>query len=187
MNKLFSSVLLLCLITIIMPACKSGFEYNKTGFLKLNDELKKEFGKDTWYTDLQIVSNRGSDDAVLITETKDPASMKQEQWAQYHGTWEKQADVSFTSAREDPSAFMFQLDKEVSLSTLADLLEKSKIELKDKQHIDSTLFVMAAIKSDNRMNTKKQGIHYFITLRSAADQKDYAFKYDLNGKAMETE
>lgn len=178
-----NTLLLLC-FTMLFYSCKSGFEHNKAGLEKLGTELMSEFGADAYYTDMEIINNQGSDDVIMITQTKDPASMKQEQWAQYHGAWEKQADVTFTADGAAPKSFMFQLNREASLSTLGSLLETSEAQLAKEKQVEKPLLVMASIKSNNKMNTKESGIFYYITLRDPKAQKDYRFIYNLKGASM---
>lgn len=178
--------LLLSSLVLIMFSCKSGFEHNKAGFEKMNEELIHKFGADVYYTDLELVRNIGSDEAVLVTETSNPTSLKQEQWLRYSGgEWEKQADVSFTAEGADPKLFMFQLNKEVSLSKMGDLLQTSKDQLLKEKNIKEPALIAASIKSNNKMNSKETGIFYYLTLQDPASKMGYNFVYDLKGKSME--
>ncbi len=169
-------------VVLLSFACKSGLEHNKAGFEKMSSELIGKFGADAYYTDLEMVANIGSEEGVMVTETKDPASLKQEQWLRYGGgEWEKQADVSFTAEGGDPKLFMFQLNKEVSLSKMGDLLQTSKDQLLKEKNVTDPAVIQASVKSYNKMNSKETGIFYYITLRDKSSQKDYNFVYDLKG------
>ena len=178
-KALFSLLSLLC-ITIF--SCKSGFEPTKPGFEKISAELISKFDADAYYTDIELVNDKTSDESILVTETKYPATMKQEQWLRYSGgEWEKQADVSFTADGADPKSFMFQLNKEVSLSKFSDLIDASKAQLAKEKNVKNAVLTGASVKSNNKMNSKETGIFYYVTLRDANSKKDYRFVYDLNG------
>jgi hypothetical protein len=179
-NRIISTLFLAGIL--LTASCKSGFEHSKAGMERLSEGLVAKFGAATYYTDIEFLSKPGSDDIVMVTETNEPASMKQEQWLQYSGgEWEKQADVHFTADGADPKAFMFQLNKEVSLSKMGDLLEAAKAQLlKDKQ-VKAPVFVSAVVKSNNKMNSKEGGIFYYIILNDNIGKRDYQFVYDLQG------
>lgn len=184
MTKAISYILLICGICCIM-SCNAKLEPNKTGFEKLQAELISKYGADAYYTDLQMTLDVESAVSVLVTETKNPASLKQEQWLRYGGgEWEKQADVVFTVEGAEAKSFMFQLNKEVSLSAMANLLEKSKAQLMQEKQVKEPTFVSAVVSSKHQMNSKETGIFYYITLLDAASQKDYRFVYDLKGNAV---
>lgn len=175
-----SKLILMFLFSLCMFSCKSGFEHNRTGMEKLNKELKEEFGADAWYTSIELVNSGGSDDVVTIDETKDPNSLKQEQWSQFHGFWEKKADITLSIQGAEPKSFMFQLDKEVSLSKLGELMELSKKKLKEEENIGDAEVVLAQIKASNKMNTKQEGLYYSISLQSKKSGKSYNFVYDID-------
>ena len=184
MAKAFFYTLLFCAICGVI-SCATKLEPNKAGFEKLQTELVSKYGADAYYTDLQMTLTAESEVSVLVTETKDPASLKQEQWLRYGGgEWEKQADVAFTVEGAEAQSFMFQLNKEVSLSTMSDLLEKSKLQLEKEKQVKEPIFISVAISSKHQMNSKETGIFYYITLLDATSQKDYRFVYDLKGNAV---
>lgn len=177
-----------CLAAIylcVFASCNNKIEMNKPGLEKLNQELVSKYGADAYYTDLQLTLTAESEVSALITETKDPSSLKQEQWLRYGGgEWEKQADVIFSVEGAEAKSFMFQLNKEVSLSTMADLLEKSKLQLEKEKQVKAPTFVSAVVSSKHQMNSKETGIFYYITLLDKASPKDYRFVYDLKGNAV---
>jgi hypothetical protein len=174
-------LIIVILFSLFIFSCKSGFEHNKVGMEKLNKELKEEFGAETWYTSVELVNSGGSDDIVTIDQTKDPNSLKQEQWSQFHGFWEKKADITLSIQGAEPKSFMFQLDKEVSLGKLGELMERSKKQLQDEKKIDDSEVVLAQIKASNKMNTKQEGLYYSISLQSKKTGKNYNFVYGMDG------
>lgn len=176
-----SKLIIVLFFSLFMFSCKSGFEHNKTGMEKLNKELKEEFGADAWYTSIELVNSGGSDDVVTVDETKDPNSLKQEQWSQFHGFWEKKADITLSIQGAEPKSFMFQLDKEVSLSKLGELMEQSQKQLRDEKKIEDSEVVLAQIKASNKMNTKQEGLYYSISLQSKKTSKSYNFVYGMDG------
>jgi len=148
---------------------------------KLNAELKKEFGADAWYTSVELVNSGGSDDVITVDQTKDPNSLKQEQWSQFHGFWEKKLDITLTINGAEAKSFMFQLDKEVSLAKLGELMEKSQAQLKTDKGVDDAQLVLAQIKASQQMNTKQEGLYYSLALQSKKTGKSYNFVYNIDG------
>jgi hypothetical protein len=173
---------LIFLTSCFLFSCKSGFEHNKAGMEQLNAELKKEFGSEAWYTSIELVNNGGSDDVITVDETKDPNSLKQEQWSQFHGFWEKKADITLSIQGAEPKSFMFQLDKEVSLAKLGELMETSAKQLKSEKNIDDAELVLAQIKASTKMNNKQDGLYYSLSLQSKKSGKSYNFVYSIDGK-----
>ncbi len=172
---------LLCALPFLLYSCKSGFEHNKAGMEKLNKELKEEFGPEAWYTSIELANSGGSDDVVTVDQTKDPNSLKQEQWSQFHGFWDKKADITLSIQGAEPKSFMFQLDKEVSLSKLGELIELSQKKLATEQDAGDSQVILAQIKASTQMNTKAEGIYYSISLESKKKKKSYNFVYNLDG------
>ncbi|WP_118950701.1 hypothetical protein [Taibaiella helva] len=165
---------------LFLFSCKSGFEHNRAGMEKLNKELKEEFNAEAWYTSVELANSGGSDDVVTIDMTKDPNSLKQEQWSQFHGFWDKKADITLSIQGAEPKSFMFQLDKEVSLGKLGDLMEASRKQLAAKGADDAQV-ILAQIKASTQMNTKEEGIYYSISFESKKQNKSYNFVYNLDG------
>ncbi len=177
-----SKFILIFFFCCLLFSCKSGFEHNKAGMEQLNAELKKEFGPEAWYTSIELVNSGGSDDIVTVDETQDPNSLKQEQWSQFHGFWEKKADITFSIQGAEPKSFMFQLDKEVSLAKLGELMEQSVSQLKAEKNVDDAQVVLAQIKASTKMNTKQEGLYYSLSLQSKKSGKNYNFVYSIDGK-----
>jgi hypothetical protein len=178
--RLFKTIVI-CLAPVLLFSCKSGFEHNKAGMEKLNKELKEEFGPEAWYTSIELANSGGSDDVVTVDQTKDPNSLKQEQWSQFHGFWDKKADITLSIQGAEPKSFMFQLDKEVSLGKLGELMEQSMKKLSVERGADDSKVILAQIKASNQMNTKAEGIYYSISFESKKKGKSYNFVYNLDG------
>jgi hypothetical protein len=172
--------MLLCSLPFLFFSCKSGFEHNKAGMEKLGKELKEEFGAEAWYTSIELANSGGSDDVITVDQTKDPNSLKQEQWSQFHGFWDKKADITLSIQGAEPKSFMFQLDKEVSLTRLGELMEQSMKQLQQKG-VEDAQVILAQIKASNQMNTKAEGIYYSLSLESKKKGKSYNFVYNLDG------
>lgn len=179
--RLLKTWLPLCFLFLFF-SCKSGFEHNRAGMEKLNKELKDEFGAEAWYTSIELANSGGSDDIVTVDQSKDPNSHKQERLSQFHGFWDKKADITLSiDPGIDPKLFMFQLDKEVSLGKLGDLMEASRKQLATEKGADDALVTLAQIRASNQMNTKAEGIYYSISLESKKNNKSYNFVYNLDG------
>jgi len=171
----------LILFFLCFASCKSGFEHNRAGMEKLNTELKNEFGADTWYTSIELVNNDGSDDVITVDKTNDPNSLKQEQWSQFHGFWDKKANITLSIQGAEPKAFMFQLDKEVSLGMMGTLMERSVEKIRSEKNADDAQVVLAQVRASNQMNSKSQGIKYTVSVESKKIGKHYHFVYNLDG------
>lgn len=177
----FSAIINVCLCCLLLFSCKSAFEYNQAGMEKLNKELIKEFGADTWYTSIRLLGNKGADDQVIVDLSRDPNSLQQERWVQSVGFWNKDADITLSIQGAEPKSFMFRLDKEVSLSKLGSLIEQSRKKLQEDKHIEDGEVNMAQVESSNQMNSREQGIHYAVTLTSKKAGKSFYFIYKLDG------
>lgn len=165
----------------LFSACRSGFEHNKSGMAVLDKEIKEEFGKDAWFTRIELSNKSGSDDAISLDMSKDPNSLQQEQWTQYHGIWNKEANVTLSVQGAEPKAFMFQLDKEASLPMLGELMEKSVAQLRTEKGIEDPQVIFGQIRSNHAMNDKHSGIMYHIAIESKKAAKSFYFIYDLDG------
>ena len=168
-------------ICLFLFSCKSGFEHNKAGMEQLNKELIDEFGANAWYTSIELENSGSSSDIITVDQTNDPNSLKQEQWSQFHGFWEKKANITLSIEGAEPKSFMFQLDKEVSLPKLGELMVQAKSLLSDKKQFKDGEVVLAQVKARNQMNNKEEGIYYTISVKSKAAGKSFLFVYDING------
>jgi hypothetical protein len=164
-------------------SCKKGFNYSSESMARLNGELKDKFGNDAWYTSIIIRHDpqKDSDNIITVMETKDPNSLKQEQWVFRDGFWEKAANVTVQIGSGKPSDYMFRLDKAVRLSLLTKLMEQSQQKLSVDKNIKDAQFDFVSITSNNEWQNRKQSIVYTISLHSAGQDKSYSMVYNLNG------
>lgn len=177
--KLILGALLLC---NLLFSCKTKYEYNAEGMGKLNDALKEKFGPDAWYTGITIRTISPDETAVIVEETKDPNSLKQEQWMKQSDSWEQLSNVALQIQNGKPEDYMFQLDKQASLSKLNDLMQQCRQKLLEVEEVNDAEITFASVKSANEVRSANERILYTISFHSGAKDKSYSFVFDINGK-----
>ncbi|WP_321285820.1 hypothetical protein [uncultured Sunxiuqinia sp.] len=75
--KLVSIVTIITLF-IFCGNSTSNESPDKKGFSAIEQNIKNEFGKDAYFTDLTITYNKASGNIIGVTVTKEPASLKME-------------------------------------------------------------------------------------------------------------
>jgi hypothetical protein len=177
--KLISGALLL---SVLLFSCKTKYEYNAEGMGKLNSVLKEKFGDDAWYTGVTIRTISADETAVIVEETKDPNSLKQEQWMKQSDSWQKLSNVALQIQNGKPEDYMFQLDKQASLSRLNELMQECRGKLREVEQVPDAEITFASIKSTNEVHNRNERILYTISFHSAAKDKSYSFVFGLDGK-----
>lgn len=170
------------LLSVLLFSCKTKYEYNAEGMAKLNQVLKEKFGADAWYTGVTIRTVSTDETAVIVEETKDPNSLKQEQWLKQSDSWEKLSNVTLQIHNGKPEDYMFQLDKQAGLSKLSDLIQQCRQKLSEVEQVDDGEITFASIKSVNEVHNRDERILYTVSFHSDSKDKSYSFVFDRNGK-----
>lgn len=168
--------------SLLYSSCKKGFNFQKESLIQLSEELQNKFTEDAWYTSIIIRGQNGTHNTVVVDVTKDPNSLKQEQWAYDGGFWEKKSNISLEIEGE-PTNYMFQIDNEISLEFAYNLIDKTLEDLKNEEEILDPLDVRTlSIRSSSEMNSKEEGVLYTITIFNENTAKSYSYVYYLNGE-----
>lgn len=168
--------------SLLYSSCKKGFNFQKESLIQLSEELQNKFTEDAWYTSIIIRGQNGTHNTVVIDVTKDPNSLKQEQWAYDGGFWEKKSNISL-EVEGEPTNYMFQIDNEISLEFAYNLIDKTLEDLKNEEEILDPLDVRTlSIRSSSEMNSKEEGVLYTITIFNENTAKSYSYVYYLNGE-----
>lgn len=167
--------------SLLFSSCKEGFNFQEESLQQLSEELQNKFTEEAWYTSIIIRGQNGTHNTIVVDVTKDPNSLKQEQWAYEGSLWEKKSDISLAIEGE-PTNYMFQIDKEISFKLAYDLIEKTLEDLKSEEGISDPLDVRTlSIRSSSEMNSKEDGILYTVTIYNENTAKSYSYVYYLNG------
>jgi len=168
--------------SLLFSSCKKGFNFQKESLIQLSEELQNKFTEDAWYTSIIIRGQNGTHNTVVVDVTKDPNSLKQEQWAYDGGFWEKKSNISL-EVEGEPTNYMFQIDNEISLEFAYNLIDKTLDDLKNEEEILDPLDVRTlSIRSSSEMNSKEEGVLYTITIFNENTAKSYSYVYYLNGE-----
>lgn len=168
--------------SLLYSSCKKGFNFQKESLIQLSEELQNKFTEDAWYTSIIIRGQNGTHNTVVVDVTKDPNSLKQEQWAYDGGFWEKKSNISL-EVEGEPTNYMFQIDNEISLEFAYNLIDKTLEDLKNEEEILDPLDVRTlSIRSSSEMNSKEEGVLYTITIFNENTAKSYSYVYYLNGE-----
>lgn len=170
------------IVAITFTACnqteKGGYQTAES-FGNLKKELTDKFGKDAYYTDFNVTNNDNGI-VVSVTETKNPSSLKMEQWTSLNGGWTQNSEVTLEiSGGAKAEDFMFQLDKIMNIELLGKLIEQSKQKVITEKKIKEITVktVMMNAPKDGNFNTTK----YFITLEPKQGGTTFNFWYNLDG------
>jgi len=167
-------------IFFMFSCTNEDFTPDEKGFKKIEQDLKNKFGEDSFYTDLSIKYNHEEGNVIDVTVTKYPSSLKMKGFSNVAGDWEQISEVELELKKGEIEDYMFRLGREVSVTKIGNLVEKSMQYLtKDTQLQDITLS-MASVASP--VNGKKDEMLYHIELKSLVDNTYYNFKYDMNGE-----
>lgn len=172
--------LLAVLVTIFITSCGSDLSFDAKGFEGVEENLKSKFGNDAFYTQLSIMYVEQVGTIITTTVTKDPSSLKMENWNFSNSSWSQTADVTLELSGGKAEDFMFNLNNEVDLSKLGELVESSIKKLKDEKDIDAAVLSIASISAPDDGNKSKT--NYFIQLKPKNGGTTFSFIYNLDGK-----
>lgn len=178
MKYLKLKVALLAIISLYLTACKKDYSNTPDGFKNLEQDLKKKFGENAFYTRINLAYDRNVGSIINLTVTKEPSSLKMEEWGQLKGAWEKKSDVTLEVSGGKASDFMFDLVKDASLIKVGELVEAAKKQLSVKKGIQEAVSTLVSISSNDR---SKSDLQYFIKLEPKDGGTSFSFTYDLKG------
>lgn len=182
-KRIALSLLLTSLLVMQIVSCSSSVENQPAtteGFQNIENELKNQFGKEAFYTDLTVTYNQSIGNIIGVTVTEDPESLKMGQWNLTQNTWQQSSDITIeVPSGTKASDFMFQIGEAISLSKLGGLVEKSIQKLKDEKHLENPILSTARVYFPDNGDTSKA--EYFVNLQPENGGTTFRFRYGLNG------
>ena len=168
-------------ITTSCGGNSSNQEATATGFSEIENQIKEKFGNDAYYTDLSILFIEGIGNAISVTVTESPESLKMGQWDLSQNTWTQRSEVTLEVPENSQAKdFMFQLNETINLKKLGELVEQSKAKLTKEKNLENpTLSIASVIFPDNGDLSKAK---YSISLKPENGGTTFSFFYTLTGE-----
>jgi len=164
---------------ISMSSCNNeDFTPNVKGFHKIEQDLKNEFGVNSYYTDFSVKSNPENEHVISVTVTKDPSSLQMKGFHNTNGDWEQISEVNLELTKGKIEDYMFTLNEMVSITKIGTLVEKSIKRLTKINKLKNITFYEASIEAPS--NGEKSEMLYHIQLKSQEDVY-YNFRYNMKG------
>ena len=172
----------LIMILWTLAACRSDLKDDVNGFAEIEEKLRSEFGKDAYYTEINISYDEPLGLYFSATVTKDPSSLQMEEW--HWNTmkgWYQTSTITLEISGEGavPTDFMFDLNGKVSIKKMGELVETAKKKLEDEKNIEPVLSLAVV---DAPSDGDKSKIDYFITCKPKTGGTTFNFNYDLGGR-----
>ena len=146
--------------------------------------LKTKFGENAYYTDLTISYDESIGNIVSVTVTDKPESLKMAEWSFGNGSWNETSEVSLELPEGTKAAdFMFQLNKDINLTTLGGLIEESKKKLTAEKGLENPVLNIAVINFPDNGDIAKA--EYSINLNPENGGTTFSFRYKLSGEFIE--
>ncbi|MEZ4875742.1 MAG: hypothetical protein R2793_09915 [Flavobacteriaceae bacterium] len=184
MKKIQLVAITLLITTLI--ACGGGTgnqPANAKGFSEIEKELKSKFGDNAYFTDLTIMYDKSIGNMISTTVTDAPESLAMGQWTMSQGMWNQTSDITLEIPDGTKAAdFMFQLDDNINLSTLGELVEKSKKQLTAEKNIENPSLTMADIYFPKNGDVSKA--EYYVKLEPENGGTTFTFSYTLDGELI---
>jgi len=158
------------------------------GFEMIQNDLKKKFGDDAYYTDISIINSpgegTGSGISLHLTVTKDPKSLKMQEWAYNSQTnWNNTADITLEIPEGDSATdFMYQLNGNFDLKNIGELVENSVKKITSEKDIENVVLDMVLLKTPD--NTDVSGTTIFIRMKPENGGTAFNFRYALTGELL---
>lgn len=180
--KQLKHFILLATVSVMLSCGQSTSKQtaNKEGFTAIENELKNKFGQKAYYTNLSVAHNATIGNTINVTVTKDPASLKMEEWNAIQDNWQQSSDISIEVPKGTKAAdYMFQLGDKISLSQLGHLVEVSAKNLKEDKNLNSPTLSMASIQFPDNGDMSKA--EYLVNLKPQNGGTTFTFLYNLKG------
>ncbi|MBC2846028.1 hypothetical protein [Winogradskyella flava] len=176
-------LLFVLLVFFKLVSCSSGTHSQPAtseGFKAIENELKKKFGDNAYYTDLTITYNKSIGNIIGVTVTEDPESLKMGQWNLTQDTWTQNSDITIEVPKGTKATdYMFQLGETISLSQLGGLVEQSVQKLKDDKDLKNPTLSIASLNFPDNGDISRA--EYIINLKPDNGGTTFRFYYTLNG------
>lgn len=161
------------LTTLMLFSCgKTTYENNINGFVEIENDLKKKFGNNAFYTDITIELNGKNVTQIEVTQTQDPDLLKMQGWKHQKNTWKQFSEVNLELKTGEIKDYMFQLGNEINLTKVNQI--KENIPLKEPFYLSKVKII-----SPNNGDTSK--LQYQVQVRKKATDKKLKFNFDKDG------
>ena len=176
--------LLTTLLTLI--SCGGGTSKqpaNAEGFTEIEKEIKNKFGKDAYYTKLNIMYDKSIGNIVSVTATESPESLKMGEWSLSQNSWRQSSEITLEVSKGSKATdFMFQLNDKINLTKLGELVEKSKKQLTAEKNIENPKLNTTHIYFPKNGDMSKA--EYYVHLKPENGGTTFRFSYKLNGELI---
>ena len=183
--KTLKHTILALVTSLVMISCGGIGSQPATaeGFAEIENEINSKFGDDAYFTDLSIVYNKSTGNAVSVTVTREPSSLKMGQWIFIQNFWKQNSEITLEVPNGTKAAdFMFQLNEKINLTKLGELVEKSSIHLTTEKQIENPALDMAFVKFPKNGDISKA--EYTVILEPENGGTDFTFYYNLKGELL---
>jgi hypothetical protein len=190
MKRQFVYLAGLCMSLFFAASCgpgSSNYTPDAAGFAKIQDDLKSKFGNDAYYSDINIIytaGNRpGSGITLTFTVTKDPASLKMEEWTyNSYSNWNQASDVTIEIPEgTDIKEFLYQLSGKFDLKKMGELVEVSAKKLADEKQLKNAVLDVAML---NPGKGQASSTDFVISMKPENGGTTFNFRYDLDGNLL---
>jgi hypothetical protein len=184
----FTYVLWLCLSLFLVTSCggnSSKYSTDAEGFGKIQKDLISKFGENAYYDQIFIGNNLpanrpGGGIWMQVNVTKDPESLKMEEWAYTSATgWKQTSDITVEIPEgADMKDFLFQLGDKFDLKKVGEMVTSSAKKLADEKNLKNAVMESATF---NTMRSPVSETKIFIYMKPENGGTTFDFRYDLDG------
>lgn len=174
---LFSSVLMFFI------SCKPQFMQNEQGFEDLSKELTQKFGKDAYYTviNMSATGDETMGYSIFADVSKTAEELRQERWVLDGGSWSSAGFVNMQVQDRQAGFYKFQLDKEIKLSLLGKLIVSSQLQFTQDGFGDQPILKLAQVNTNNTVSDEAKKYLFTVQLAQKGSSETHSYTYDRNG------
>ncbi|HCO67345.1 MAG TPA: hypothetical protein DIT04_06275 [Dysgonomonas sp.] len=186
---------LICLTGFILSlfffiSCNSEPKYTQdvSGFEMIQNDLQKRFGADAYYTDISIINSptaeSGTGISLHLTVTKDPQSMKMQEWIYNpHTSWNNTTNITLKIPEGDnATSYMYQLGEKFDLKKIGQLIDNSARKIEEEKNIEKVVLDRVLLKTPDNADVSETTV--FIRMKPHNGGTSFNFRYDLEGKLL---
>jgi hypothetical protein len=184
MKDLRFTILTLALAAFLF-SCEGRSDHAQTaeGFTEIENEIKKIFGGNAYFTDINISYIESIGNVISVTVTSNPESLRMGQWNQSQGVWKKESEISLEVPEGTKAAdYMYQLGDKINLAKLGELIEKSKMRLESEKSLKNSILTMAFVNFPDTGDYSKA--EYVVRLEPKTGGASFTFSYKLDGELI---
>ncbi|NML24099.1 hypothetical protein HHL16_24690 [Pseudoflavitalea sp. G-6-1-2] len=151
------------------------------GVASLVSDLKSEFGKDAWYTDINFSYHKSTGTSTSATGTKDPASKKMIEKTRLKGTWKDNSEITLSLTGDaKPEDFMFTLTELGDLKKLPDMIKLAVDKIKKEKNFD-VVATNITVHSPDRLKENSEKFSYLLSLQPENGGTSFSVIFDQKG------